>query len=76
MERLGIDEIAGIYRVHRATAARWLARIRERLYTGTRTELMQRLAVDPREFDSVMRLIRSRLDASISAGLRADDDVP
>jgi RNA polymerase sigma-70 factor (ECF subfamily) len=69
IDGLAIDDIGAIYRVHRATAARWLVRIRERLHEDTRAELMRSLAIGPRELDSVMRLIRSRLEASIAQGL-------
>jgi RNA polymerase sigma-70 factor (ECF subfamily) len=71
VEGLSIDDIGAIYRVHRATSARWLVRIRERLYDATRAELMRDLAVTPAELDSVLRLIRSRLDASVARGLEA-----
>ncbi|MBC8072294.1 MAG: transcriptional regulator [Deltaproteobacteria bacterium] len=69
LEELSIDDIGAIYRVHRATAARWLVRIREELYESTRRELMHSLAITPAELDSVFRLIRSKLDASIAHGL-------
>ncbi len=70
-EGLTIDDLAGLYRVHRATTARWLARIREALFVGTRTRLMQGLGVGEHEVDSVIRMIRSRLDTSIVS--RLDD---
>jgi RNA polymerase sigma-70 factor (ECF subfamily) len=69
LDGLAIDDIGAIYRVHRATAARWLVKIREDLYERTRAELMRSLALGPSEIDSVLRLIRSRLDASIARGL-------
>lgn len=72
IDSLAIDELGSIYRVHRSTAARWLVRIREGLYAATRRRLMQQLRLTPREFDSVLRLIRSRLDASIAGGLQSD----
>jgi RNA polymerase sigma-70 factor (ECF subfamily) len=69
IDELTIDEIGAIYRAHRSTAARWLVKIREELYERTRAELMRSLALGPSEIDSVLRLIRSRLDASIARGL-------
>lgn len=68
-EGLTIDDLAALYRVHRATTARWLARIREALFVSTRTRLMQGLGVGEHEVDSVIRLIRSRLDTSIVSHL-------
>jgi RNA polymerase sigma-70 factor (ECF subfamily) len=72
VEGLTIDDLGALYRVHRATAARWLVRIREGLFTSTRAELMQRLRVSDHEIDSVIRMIRSRLDASIVGHLGPD----
>lgn len=69
IDELSIDEIGAIYRAHRATAARWLVKIREALYERTCAELVRTLALAPGELDSVLRLIRSRLDVSIARGL-------
>lgn len=69
LEELAIDDIGAIYRVHRATAARWLVRIREQLHDDTRSELRTALAIAEHELDSVLRLLRSQLDASIARGL-------
>lgn len=65
LEGLTVDEIAGLYRVHKATVSRWLADTRDRLLTGTRTVLARRLKVDGAEIDSIMRLVQSRLELSI-----------
>lgn len=69
-EDLTIDEIAKLYRVHRATAARWIAAIREGLFDATRAGLMQRLELPANEVDSVIRLIDSQLDVSMRGVLR------
>jgi RNA polymerase sigma-70 factor, ECF subfamily len=66
VDDLSIDEIGTLYRVHRATVARWLATIRETLFEGTRARLMGTLDLDDAEVDSVLRLIDSQLEASIS----------
>ncbi len=71
LDELTIDDIGAIHRVHRATAARWLVKIRENLYEATRSEIMRSLALSPNEIDSMLRLIRSRLDASVARGLQA-----
>ena len=72
VDGLSIDELGAIYRVHRATAARWLVKIRETLYDATRRKLLDSLALSPSELDSVIRMIRSRLDASIAGRLDPD----
>jgi RNA polymerase sigma-70 factor (ECF subfamily) len=62
---LNIDQIAAVFGVHRATAARRVERAREALLAATRKSLMSRLSIDRTEFESVMALIKSRLDVSI-----------
>jgi RNA polymerase sigma-70 factor (ECF subfamily) len=52
---LGVDEVGAIFRVHRATAARWIARARDQLVKGTRAELMKRLGVGERDAASIVR---------------------
>jgi RNA polymerase sigma-70 factor (ECF subfamily) len=69
VDRLGIDQLGAIHGVHRSTAARWLATIRERLYRSTRRHLMDALHIGTSELDSILRAIRSRLDASIGRHL-------
>ncbi len=61
-----LDEIALLYRVHRATAARWLAQIREQLFSRTRELMKAELATSESELDSIMRVIQSKLDVSIA----------
>lgn len=70
LDGLSIDEIGVLYRVHRATVARWIAAIREALFEGTRARLMAQLALGESDVDSVLRLIDSQLDVSIEALLR------
>lgn len=62
---LTIDQIGKLQAVHRATAARRIARAREQLLEFTREELMSALKLSTDEFDSIMNLIRSRLDLSM-----------
>ncbi len=64
-----LDDIALVYRVHRATAARWLAKIREDLLLGTRARMKDELKVSDGELDSIIGVIQSRLDVSIANGL-------
>lgn len=62
---LGVDEIAPVFAVHRATAARWVARARVRLVTLTRVELMTRLGVDERDAESIVRVALSRIGTTL-----------
>jgi RNA polymerase sigma-70 factor, ECF subfamily len=65
IDRLGIDRIAVIYGVHRATAARWLAHAREALVEGVRRTLEARLEIGSGELDSLLRVVRSKLELSL-----------
>jgi RNA polymerase sigma-70 factor, ECF subfamily len=65
VDGLSIDDIGAIYRVHRATAARWLAKIREDLIASTRGLMSQSLGVDTGEAASIVRLVQSQLDVSV-----------
>jgi RNA polymerase sigma-70 factor (ECF subfamily) len=64
-EGLTIDQLGAAFSVHRATAARWLAAVREQLFRSTRRGLMTRLRIDGREFESLMRVIQSRFEISV-----------
>lgn len=70
---LGIGQIGTMYGVHRATAARWLDRCTRVLLRTTRRTLATRLRVDRTDIDSILRLVRSRLEISIRAALAAED---
>ena len=70
VEQLPIDTIGAAFGVHRATAARWLQRARAALVAGTRDQLAQRLKMPVDQVDSVIRLVQSRLDASMVRYLR------
>jgi RNA polymerase sigma-70 factor (ECF subfamily) len=62
---LSATGIASLHHVHRATAKRWLAALRDRVLASTRSKLMDALRIESVELDSIMRLIGSRLEASV-----------
>ena len=70
LDDLTIDQLAAIHGVHRATAARWIQAAREDVVTGTQRELTRRLRLSRAELASVIRLIQSQLDMSLSGALR------
>lgn len=72
-----VDQVATIYQVHRATAARWIAKARERLASKTRTHLRTRLSLSEDQFESIVRLIESQMDLSMARLLatQADDEL-
>lgn len=61
---LSIDEIGRSYKVHRATVARWLAAIRERLNQESRRLLRERQGLGEEEVDSLIKLVESRTEVS------------
>jgi RNA polymerase sigma-70 factor (ECF subfamily) len=62
-----LDELARLYQVHRATVARLLSRAREMVLAATRDHLMSQLEVPSPEIDSILRMIRSRIEISLRA---------
>jgi RNA polymerase sigma-70 factor (ECF subfamily) len=65
VDGLTIDQLGVALGIHRATAARRIARAREQLIATTRDELAAKLAIAPRELDEMCGLVASRLDVSI-----------
>lgn len=65
VDGLGIDELAPLYQVHRATAARWVQGAREKLLTRTRRTFMLNARISSDECESIMRMVRSQLDMSL-----------
>jgi RNA polymerase sigma-70 factor (ECF subfamily) len=70
VEGLSIDELGAAYGVHRATAARWYNRARAALVAATHERLADRLKLPVEQIESVIRLVQSRLDASVIRYLR------
>jgi RNA polymerase sigma-70 factor (ECF subfamily) len=70
---LNIDRIGVCYRVHRATAARWLVHARERLLSEMQRSLVERLKLAPTEATSLARLLRSQIDVTMSGFFSKSD---
>jgi len=66
---LTIDEIGLIYGTHRATAARWLERVRHKILGEVRRALVAELRLTEAEVDSMLTLVRSQLDGSLCRAL-------
>ena len=62
---LGIDQIASLHGIHRATAARRLTSAREAVLRGTRQLLMQRLRLSRAELESMVRMVQSRMHVTV-----------
>lgn len=74
LDGLNIDQIGFIFRIHRATAARWIEKVRRKLMINTRQILLQNLHLKPTEYESIMRLIQSQLYISIKQYLHHDEE--
>jgi RNA polymerase sigma-70 factor (ECF subfamily) len=57
LDGLGIDQLAAIFHIHRATAARQLQQVRTQLVAATRDRMRIALAIRESELESIMRLI-------------------
>lgn len=74
IDSLSVDEIATIYKVHRATVARWVGQTRETLQKKTRQNLMQQCSLAGVDLDDILPLIWSQIDVSIRHHLSAHAD--
>lgn len=51
--------------------SRWLAAARESIFDETRRLMSQRLRLRPEEFESLVRVLRSQLDLSLTGLLQS-----
>lgn len=65
LDGVGINELAVLYRVHRATIGRWIENAREAVLATTRQRLMDSLDVPRAEIESILRLVLSRIDMNL-----------
>jgi RNA polymerase sigma-70 factor (ECF subfamily) len=78
VEGLTLDQIAALYKIHRATVARHLAQARSDVVAATRRELGESLGIGEDALDSVVRAADRKIDLSLSRLLRVpsgDDEV-
>jgi len=68
-----IDQIGTLYGVHRATAARWIARAKTTIRADARTFLIEQRGLPPEAADAVLELPERQLDVSVSRLLRRSD---
>jgi RNA polymerase sigma-70 factor (ECF subfamily) len=73
LDKVTLEQLATMYSVHRATVVRWIAKIREDLFSQTRERLSKQLKIGSREFESLMKLIESRLDLSVRRMLQSQE---
>lgn len=66
VEGLSIDRMGELYKVHRATAARWIARATETLSERTRESFRRRVTVSDESFQRIVGLIESQIAVGIA----------
>lgn len=66
VDNLGIDRLAPMYGIHRATAARRLVRAKETVLEKTRELLAQRMGLSDSEFTSLVGVMLSGVEVSLS----------
>ena len=66
VEGVNIEGIGEIYRVHRATAARWIVAIRTRLLEDLRQRLNVKTGATPSEFSSLIACVNHELALSLT----------
>ena len=66
VDGLTIDDLGALYGVHRATVARWLEKARTTLEKRTRALLRERLGIGQETLDSIIKIVHSQLDVSLS----------
>jgi RNA polymerase sigma-70 factor (ECF subfamily) len=74
VDKLSIDAIGKLYDIHRATAARRVAKARDHVAETTRTIMEERLRLAAGDFSSIVQLVHSQLDLSVTRLLSVDDD--
>lgn len=64
---LTVEELGALHAVHAGTISRWVAAARERLIKATRVEMMRELGVGRDDVSSILRLIDSQIDITLSS---------
>ncbi len=70
------DAIASVLQVNRRTVVRWLASARTAMFHETRRLLQCQLRLSPGELDSLVEMVRTSFDLSLSTLLKSTDAPP
>jgi RNA polymerase sigma-70 factor (ECF subfamily) len=73
IDRLSIDQIGAIYRIHRMTAARRLNAVRQKVVDATRQHLADGAKISATELQSLLRLLKSEMHVSMRRVLGTGD---
>jgi RNA polymerase sigma-70 factor (ECF subfamily) len=64
-----VVELGALYGVHASTASRRVTEARDRLVAATRDVMMKRCNLGRAEVSSILRLIQSEIDLSLSTAI-------
>lgn len=70
IDGLGIDQLALVYGVHRATCARWLTGARAAFFEGAKRRFLEEVPLRPAEQASLFHLVQSQLDFTLGSAFR------
>jgi RNA polymerase sigma-70 factor (ECF subfamily) len=70
IDRLTVDQLAAVHAVHRATAARWIGKLSQKLRSATKSRLVKRLRLDEPSLKNLFGIAGGDLDLSIARLLR------
>jgi RNA polymerase sigma-70 factor len=74
VDGLSLVKIARVYKVSQSTVSRWLMQSRETVRASTKRHLTEVLGMSSAEFESLARLVCSRLDLGLSTALKSEMD--
>ncbi len=70
IDGLSVEQVGAMYKANKSTVYRWMARARETLLRQTKKILAKRLGLGRGELESLMGLVRSQLDVSLTRFLK------
>lgn len=73
VDGLTVEVIGRLHRVHRSTCARWIDAARVKILRSIRRHLRAKLGLKAAELETVVALVRSQLDLSLSRHLASHD---
>lgn len=73
VDGLTLDETAALFQVHDATVSRWLQKVRARVLDRVRALLAERLGASPEELQSLVRLVKSDANVTLTQLLESAD---
>lgn len=75
VDRLSTTEVAALFRVNQSTISRRLQNVRQTVYEETKRLLQERLRLDSQEFRSLIQVVDSQLNMSLSRILGQEDEL-